>query len=468
MPKKYRITPKPTPLGLDYIFKFKITRSDSCINCGKCARVCIYEAHKRREDDPRKMAAPNTVVCRNCFRCIQECPRGALEKSIETDFASTGGEYWTPDMQLSLWKQAETGKVPVSGAGYRGPFTGPGFDSMWTDMSEIVRPTRDGINGREYISTAVDLGRKLNHLDFDSDGQLISKLPDNVNLPIPVLFDVSADNLCHQNIKTALVQAAAEINTCVILPAHEIHSDIERYNANIIPLLMPAEVGSYETVLRNSRLVAIEYDDSLLGDFVRIKNSLKKQTRAVIIIRIKAVKNIEDIAAKLVHSGAEVIHIVSDYRSREIDNPVGTEPRFLKDIIRSVHKRLVEDRVRDEVTLVTSGGIAMAEHAAKAMLCGADLVAIDIPLMIALGARIYEEPVKRLVLPDGLDKVGTQILKQRIVNLLAAWHSQILEVMGAMGIREVSRLRGEAGRAIFFEEIERDTFGKLFGIKKWK
>ncbi len=81
---------------------------------------------------------------------------------------------------------------------------------------------------------------------------------------------------------------------------------------------------------------------------------------------------------------------MADYRSREINNHAGAERRFLKDIIRSVHKRLVEDRIRDEVTLVASGGIAMAEHAAKAMLCGADLTAIDIPLMIALGARIYE------------------------------------------------------------------------------
>jgi hypothetical protein len=45
---------------------------------------------------------------------------------------------------------------------------------------------------------------------------------------------------------------------------------------------------------------------------------------------------------------------------------------------------------------------------------------------------------------------------------MGAWHGQILEVMGAMGIREISRLRGESGRAIFFEDIERDTFGKLF------
>jgi hypothetical protein len=51
---------------------------------------------------------------------------------------------------------------------------------------------------------------------------------------------------------------------------------------------------------------------------------------------------------------------------------------------------------------------------------------------------------------------------RRIVNLMGAWHSQLLEVMGAMGIREVRRLRGETGRAIFFDEIDKDTFGKLF------
>jgi len=98
----------------------------------------------------------------------------------------------------------------------------------------------------------------------------------------------------------------------------------------------------------------------------------------------------------------------------------------------------------------------------KAMLCGADLTAIDIPLMIALGARVYEEPEKLLIFPEGLGKIPLPIVTQRIVNLMGAWHSQILEMMGAMGIREARRLRGESGRAIFFEEIDRDTFGILF------
>jgi len=97
------------------------------------------------------------------------------------------------------------------------------------------------------------------------------------------------------------------------------------------------------------------------------------------------------------------------------------------------------------------------------MLCGADLTALDIPLMIALGARLYEKPEKQLIFPEGLAKIPVPIVTQRMVNLMGAWHSQILEVMGAMGIREARSLRGERGRDIFFEEEDRENFGKMFG-----
>jgi hypothetical protein len=38
--------------------------------------------------------------------------------------------------------------------------------------------------------------------------------------------------------------------------------------------------------------------------------------------------------------------------------------------------------------------------------------------------------------------------------------------MGAMGIREARRLRGDVGRAMFFEDLEEETFGRLFGTRK--
>jgi len=460
MPKKYHIHSKVTPLDLDYVYKFKIERGENCINCGKCAKVCIYEAHKRGKGDPRKMADPNTVVCRNCFRCIQECPRGALEKSLDKDFLNIGGQYWKPDMFITLWKQAEDGKVPVTGAGYRGPFTGPGFDSMWTDMSEIVRPTRDGIHGREYISTSVELGRKLNHLTFDEKGKLLSKIHDTIDIPIPIIFDFPKENLSH-NVKVAIVRAAEELNTCIVLSADDITADIKKYLKNIIPLVSYKEIDKHQALIKSVRMVALDYNEEILNILPALQEKIKKINNVLTIIRVPATKSVEAIVSKLAQNGAEIIHVVADYRGME-NGSSNTDRRLAKDIIRAVHLKLVEDRIRDEVTIIFSGGIAMAEHVPKAMLCGADLTAIDLPLLIALGARLYEAPEKILVFPDELEKIKVKTVKQRIINLMGAWHSQLLEVMGAMGIREARRLRGETGRAIFFEEIDNDTFGKIF------
>lgn len=460
MPKKYHIQTKATPLTLNFIFKFRIVRGNNCINCARCSKVCIYEAHKRGKEDPRKMAEPNTVVCRNCFRCIQECPKGALEKSIDKDFLNIGGKFWKPDMFITLWKQSEDGAVPVTGAGYRGPFTGPGFDSMWTDMSEIVRPTRDGIHGREYINTSVDLGRKLNHLTFGEKGELLSKVPDTVNVSIPIIFDVPVEYMT-PNIKTALVKALRELNTFMILPAHTIAPDMEAQMGNIIPLFAPQEIDRHEALIKKARVVELEYVDGLVGNLPALRDKIRKIGNALVAIRVPATKNVSDIALNLTVAGVEIIHVVADYCGREIGG-TDAQPRLLKDIIRDVHLKLIENRIRDEVTIIASGGIAMAEHVPKAMICGADLTAIGIPPLIALGTRLYEEPEMMLLLADGVEKLPLKTVRQRIINLMGAWHSQLLEVMGAMGIREARRLRGETGRAIFFEEIDRETFGQLF------
>ena len=465
MPKKYHVNVQNTPLDFGYIYKFRIVRGENCINCGKCTKVCIYEAHQRSGEDLRIMADPNTEVCRNCFRCIQECPRGALEKSLFSEFTGTGGEYWTPDLLLTLWKQAETGSVPVSGAGYRGPFTGKGFDSMWTDMSEIVRPTRDGIHGREYISTSVDLGRKLNHLVFDSENKLVSKLENLVTISIPFVFDMTEYDLMPE-LKEAVVKAAEELDTFVIIPVVNISENMERYSDNIIPLLSPSEIENNEEVIKKVRLIAINYSEDLTGNFTSIKDKITKLGNIVTIVRVPAVENVASIVTELVEKGAEVIHIVADYRGHCIDNSAVSNGRYIKDIIRDVHAELLSNKIRDEVTIMASGGIALAEHVAKTMLCGADLTAIDLPLLIALGARIYEEPEKYLIMPEGLTQINQPTIVQRIVNLIGAWHSQILEMMGAMGIRDIRRLRGETGRAMFFEEMDKQTFGKIFSGDK--
>jgi glutamate synthase domain-containing protein 2 len=127
--------------------------------------------------------------------------------------------------------------------------------------------------------------------------------------------------------------------------------------------------------------------------------------------------------------------------------------------------------------LIVSGGIALAEHMAKAIICGADLVAVDTALLVALGCRVCRDAHPRNsdgeamcgsgeLCPAETDSSDHAYATQRMVNLMGAWHSQLIEVLGAMGIREVRRLRGEVGRAIFMEDIEKEAFGDLCRVPR--
>jgi hypothetical protein len=55
--------------------------------------------------------------------------------------------------------------------------------------------------------------------------------------------------------------------------------------------------------------------------------------------------------------------------------------------------------------------------------------------------------------------------KQRLMNLTASWRDQLLEISGAMGLREIRRMRGEMGRAMFMLELEQEAFAGIEGYE---
>jgi len=130
---------------------------------------------------------------------------------------------------------------------------------------------------------------------------------------------------------------------------------------------------------------------------------------------------------------------------------------------RYIHTSLVKGGVRDEVTIIAGGGMALAEHMAKEIICGADAITINMPLLIGLECRFCASCRDGFTCPAKIENITAEYGIGRMTNLIAVWHDQLIEVMGAMGIREARRLRGETGRALFFEDIEEETFGRLFG-----
>ncbi|HID19950.1 MAG TPA: hypothetical protein EYP28_03280 [Methanophagales archaeon] len=492
MPKKYSIEVTPTPPRYTPIGKYEIERGENCINCGRCAIVCVYEVHKRQDEDLRCMAEPVDYRCKGCFSCIQECPRAALTIREGTDYSRIGDSYWTPEIISTNWYQAETGKIPVSGAGYRGPFSGEGFDSMWTDMSEIVRPTRDGIHGREYISTVVEIGKKLPAIKFDSQGEIVSPIPPTLNVPIPIIFDMLPFGAAKhfdqtflkfdENVYEAMAKAASYLGTFMIVDAgggskgEGRKESGEERGANgewrmargeetqFIPYISHPSLHQFDLDwIKTCKMVELEYEDGIIS-LINALNDLN--SGPIISVRVPSGDNVEGIVEELTYAGIEVIHLYADINGTAINS---SEPLPIKDITQTVHRHLVDLKIRDDVTLIVSGGIAMAEHVAKAIICGADLTAIDLPLLFALECRYCKECLNGQnashPCPVELKDVNPEWGAQRIINLIGAWRNQLLEILGAMGLREVRRLRGEVGRAIFFEDIEEDTFDKVFAME---
>ena len=253
---------------------------------------------------------------------------------------------------------------------------------------------------------------------------------------------------------TAVTTAAAEIGTLAVLCEADFREKEATVRGHVIPLLETPGASASQPC-GSAPFVMIP--DS--PDVMAVQAALKRDPSArIVAIRIPAAPTVAGRVADLVRDGAEVIHLTFDSHGRE-QAPV--QPRHMRDVLRDTHTTLVKQGVRDEVTLIASGGIAAAEHVIKAIICGADLVAIDITLILALECRLCGECERGQSCPIALEEIDAGFGIRRIVNLMAAWHSQLLEMLGAMGIREVRRLRGETGRAMFLEDLDREAFGDI-------
>ncbi len=458
MYERYHIEPSPAKLSSTQMGKFEILRNDNCFNCGQCMTHCIYDVHKRDASDPRKMAEPVSYLCKNCFSCVQNCPQQALEMVKNKKYESLGNDYWTPHKILTIWNEAEEGKIPVYGAGYRGRFKGSGFDTIWTDMSEIVRPTRDGIHGREYIATAVDLGRKLPVIsDFTKlDGANL------LEVQIPMLFDTNPLGQSLENIILATVRAAHQVRTYAYVNVDDYFDELKPYLESIAfrcPLDKADHIDS--APWKKATLIEIvltrEFSFSELEEFI---DELKRHNS----------KTLLSLALSSHHLSEEILELIRDSSVDFLNlsaNSQGQNPEenlFISESIMKLHLNLVKRHMRDEITILGKGGIAAAEHVPKAIICGADAVILDLSLLVALGCRVCDT-CRIDLCPAELKTLDSELAAQRIINMTCAWRDQLLEILSAMGIRDVRRLRGEKGRAMFYEEIEKESFDFIFQEK---
>ena len=409
------------------------------------SRPCVYGVFS----GPVGGFAPRSNSCVGCLRCTIEHPE-MVQVQLNPEHQHLGDSYFTPEHVDTICYEARTGRVPVKGAGYRGRFGGEGWDGMWTDMSEIVRPTRDGIHGREFISTSVDIGQKPPFLTLDERGVTTGESVRTFSIPIPVLFDVPPASVVSRKFLEILVEAAQEAGTLLVLPA-EVLSKFAFQGQQIAPLVGREDAHTLQKLRFTPRMIELDGGNEAL-----LEETRARFPEVTICLRYELASKEE--LLRHYRSGFRVFHLVANYHGR------GRNGRFVLDLIREAHKSFVEASCRDEVTLLGSGGIIAAEHVPKAIICGLDAVALDTPLLAALQAEFVGECV---TLEESQFKLPRRLAVnwgvQRLKNFLTSWRDQLLEVLGAMGLREVRRLRGEMGRAMFQKELEREAFSGIEG-----
>jgi len=452
--ERYRIPTAPAPNVAKHPSRFNVRVSRI-----QLARLLLRELIRYRGDLPLVLSRPcvygvfsgpvggfmpREQLCVGCLRCTVEHPQ-VVQILPNPAHDKLGDSYFDSDKVATILYEAATGRVPVRGAGYGGAFGGSGWDGMWTDMSEIVRPTRDGIHGRETISTAVDIGRIPRAFEFDPAGNLIRPLPPLVSLPIPILFDWMPDLAQEKTVLRALRGAAGTVKTLMLEPL-DLASAQEGASA---PLVRPAEVDRLVEGARRFPLVELDGWDS--AAYLRLSSQLPD---TVVAVRLALGQSPVELAAH----GVGVFHLAADYHGQATH-------QFALPAIRETHDQLVRAGLREQVTLIGSGGITAAEHVPKAIIAGLDAVALDTALLVACQARIGSE--WRRPGDGGFQLPGFEAEwgAQRVVNLMASWRDQLLEVLGAMGLRELRRLRGEMGRAMFQADLEQEAFAAIEGFE---
>ena len=217
---------------------------------------------------------------------------------------------------------------------------------------------------------------------------------------------------------------------------------------------------------------APHHDIYSIEDLRQLVYSLKEATAYTkpIIVKIAAVHNVAAIASGIARSGADIIAI-DGFRAG-----TGAAPTRIRDnvgipielAVAAVDDRLREEHIRNNISLVVSGGIRNSADVLKAIALGADAVYIATPALIALGCHMCRScqtgkcnwgiTTQR---PDLVARLDPDEGTRRLVNLVSAWQNEIMEMMGGMGINSIEALKGNRLmlRGIGLNQKELDILG---------
>jgi len=472
-----------------YIYpEFEVVRNkDRCIACRVCERQCANEVH--RFDTDLGVMLSDEAKCVNCQRCVSLCPTHAL-KIVKSDCRLRENANWSDQTIKEVYKQANSGGVLLSSMGNPKPLP-VYWDRILINASQVTNPPIDPL--REPMETRVFLGKKPDRILRRASGELITQLPPQLELSMPVMFSAMSYGSISYNAHASLARAATELGICYNTGEGGLHEDFYCYGENTVVQVASGRFGVHKNYLEAAAAIEIKMGQGakpgigghlpgtkIVGDISRTRMipegsdaispaphhdiysiedlrqlvySLKEATdyRKPIIVKVAAVHNIAAIASGIARSGADIIAI-DGFRGG-----TGAAPTRIRDnvgipielALAAVDQRLRDEGIRNNVSLVVGGSVRSAADVVKAVALGADAVYVATAALLALGCHLCRTchsgrcnwgiATQR---PDLVKRLNPDIGSQRLVNLMNAWRHEIKELMGGMGINSIESLRG--------------------------
>ena len=476
-------------MGIEYIYpEFEVVRNDGkCIRCRVCERQCSNCVHSY--DSESDIMLSDESKCVDCQRCVALCPTRAL-KIVKSDCTLRPNANWGQDTIKEIYKQASSGGVLLSSMGNPNPLP-VYWDKILINASQVTNPPIDPL--REPMETKVFLGKKPSVMHRDENGRLITKLDPQLELSMPVMFSAMSYGSISYNAHESLARAASELGILYNTGEGGLHEDFYCYGENTIVQVASGRFGVHEGYLKAGAAIEIKMGQGakpgigghlpgakIVGDVSRTRMipegsdaispaphhdiysiedlrqlvySLKEATeyRKPIIVKVAAVHNIAAIASGIARSGADIIAI-DGFRGG-----TGAAPTRIRDnvgipielALASVDKRLRDEGIRGNVSLVVGGSIRSASDVVKAIALGADACYVATAALLALGCHLCRTcqtgkcnwgiATQR---SDLVKRLNPDIGSERLVNLMTAWRHEIMELMGGMGINSIEALKG--------------------------